>query len=189
MKQKRRKQRYGEYVRKSLYPAEMKRLTRLKKALLKLGDLPKNDSKKIILYNVNFFDIISRFQDEGYLYYQPSKKKSISDRFNLYIRETGRQEAPQKWNLTKKGEKVTTQNVIYGGVFGLPMKPASYWLYLPKSQKIILDFRTALAVDFQNSHVMKTEKMWITDALIKATVLPFTKKNLKDILKLIEDLL
>lgn len=191
MKQKRKikKQRYGEFVRKKLQPSETRRLACLQKDLLKLGDFPYGDPKKIILYNVNFFDIISRFQDDGYLKYQPRDKESIAKLFNLVIRQSGRQKDGMKWNMTKKGEKVTTQNVFYGGVFGLPLKPALYWLSLPKSKKIVIDFHSAIAIDIKNSPVVDTKEMWQTEALVNSEIVRFTSNNSKVILDCLDKLL
>lgn len=188
-KQKRKKQRYGEFVRKKFQPAEMRRLALLRKALLKLGDFPCGNPKKIILYNIHFFDIISQFQDEGYLIYQPHEKEYVTKLFNLAIRRSGRQNEGMKWNMTKKGEKVTTQNVLYGGIFGLPIKPAIYWLNLPKSKKITLDLHSSLALNVKSSHVVGTMKIWETELLVNSGIEKFTINNLKVILDCLDQLL
>ena len=66
--------RYSEFVRTQNYPKERKRIIKLQKELKKLGDFPSGDPKKIITYTVGFLDLVSRFQDEGYLQYQPQEK-------------------------------------------------------------------------------------------------------------------
>ncbi len=191
MKQKKRQknQRYAEFLRKTLEPQETKRLLALQKSLRKLGTFPETDSKKIILFHINFLDIVSSFQDDGYLKYQPQKKRKIAELFNFAIQRSGRQNASPKWNVTKKGEKVTKRNVVYGGVFGLPIKPAIYWLSLPKNKTVTLDYHHLLEVDKKNSPIIKTEKVWQTDAIVNAGIRQFTENNLKVILNCIDRLL
>lgn len=137
--------RYSEFVRMQNYPKERKRIIKLQKDLKKLGDFPTGNPKKVILYTVGFLNLCSQFQDEGYLLYQPQEKAEPQNTFNLVIKNSGRQDSPSKWNYTKKGEIVTTQNVLFGGVLGLPIKPASYWINRPKNKKVTIDYRSKVA--------------------------------------------
>lgn len=172
-----RKSQYSEWVRQQNYPAEIARIIKLEKELKKLGDFPSGNIKKIILYNVNFLNIVSQFQDNGYLKYQPKEMNEVQKLFNVTVKMSGRQDSPNKWNYTKKGEKVTTLNVFYGGVFGLPIKPASYWLSLPRTQKIGLDYHSRVAANLSNSPVIDQKTIWQTQAIVEAGVEKFTENN------------
>lgn len=183
------KQQYGEYVKKINEAVERKRLIKLKKDLKSLGKFPEGDARQIILYSIGFLDAVSKFQDDGYLKYQPKEKKEIMERFNLAILKSGRQDSPKKWNFTKKGETVTKYNVTFGGIYGLPIQPASYWLSLPKNRKITLDFHSRVALDPANSPIMYSKTLWITEALVTSGIEQFTKKNSQAILNCLEKLL
>lgn len=184
-----RKSQYSEWVRQQNYPAEIARIIRLEKELRKLGDFPSGNIKKIILYNVNFLNIVSQFQDNGYLKYQPKEMVEIQKLFNVTVEMSGRQDSPNKWNYTKKGEKVTTLNVFYGGVFGLPIKPASYWLGLPRTQKIGLDYHSRVAANLSESPVIAKKTLWQTQAIMEAGVKKFTENNSKVLIRCVKKLL
>lgn len=181
--------RYSEFVRTQNYPKERKRIIKLQKELKKLGDFPSGDPKKIITYTVGFLDLVSRFQDEGYLQYQPQEKAETQNTFNLVIKNSGRQDSPSKWNYTKKGETVTTQNVLFGGVLGLPIKPASYWISRPKSKKITIDYRSKLALNSKKSPIVKTKTIWETQAIVEAGVERFSQNNSEVLMRCIKSLL
>ncbi len=176
--------RYSEFVRTQNYPKERKRIIKLQKELKKLGDFPSGDPKKIITYTVGFLDLVSRFQDEGYLQYQPIEKAEAQKTFNSVIKNSGRQDSPNKWNYTKKGEAITIHNILFGGILGLPIKPASYWLNLPKSKKVTIDYRSKLAINAKdkNSPIVDTKTMWETQALVENSLENFSHNN-SDILK------
>lgn len=171
-------------------PGERKRLEVLKKDLLALGTIPK-DPAGIIRFNVKFLDVLSKFQDQGYINYQPIAKKDEMETLNLLILKSGRQEPNSKrWNHSKKGEKVTIHNVFYGDIFGLPFKPASYWLAQPKSYKVTIDFHTALAIDKNSdTSIVSTKTQWVTEAIVKAGVERFNINNYNVALTAINSLL
>lgn len=184
-----RKSQYSEWVRQQNYPAEIARIIKLEKELKKLGDFPSGNIKKIILYNVNFLNIVSQFQDNGYLKYQPKEMDEIQKLFNVTVEINGRQDSPNKCNYTKKGEKVTIHNVVYGGVFGLPLKPASYWLSLSKSKKIVLDYHSRVATSLSKSPVIAQKTLWQTQAILEAGVERFTENNSKVLIRCVQKLL
>lgn len=184
-----RKSQYSEWVRQQNYPKEIARVIRLEKELQKLGDFPSGNIKKIILYNVSFLNIVSQFQDNGYLKHQPKAMDDTQQLFNTTIKMSGRQDDPYKWNYTKKGEKVTTLNVFYGGVFGLPIKPASYWLSLPRTQKIGIDYHSKVAANLSNSPVIAQKTLWQTQAIVEAGVEKFTENNSQVLMRCVNKLL
>lgn len=171
-------------------PDERKRLEILKKDLLSLGTIPK-DPAGIIRFNVKFLDVMSRFQDQGYINYQPIAKRNEMETLNKIIFSSGRQKPDTKrWNRSKKGEKVTIHNVFYGDVYGFPAKPASYWLSQPKSHKVTIDFHTALAVDANSEHsIVSTKTQWVTEAIVQAGIQKFTINNYNVALAAINSLL
>lgn len=188
---KRNQQRYGEYVRKKNYPKEKKRIIQLQKNLKKLGDFPTGDPKKIILYSIGFLNLVSQFQDAGYLKYQPKEKLKIQELFNEVIQKSGRQNSPNKWNYTKKGEEVTIHNVVLGGILGLPIKPASYWISRPKNKKITIDYRSKLAINSKNPNtpIVNTKTIWETQALVEAGIERHTQNNSEILMGCIKNLL
>lgn len=167
-------------------PAELKRLKKLFNDLIKLGNFPANDAKGVIRYSVKFFDIISSFQDEGYVKYLPDDLVEYVDTINEVIENCGRFPGQPRWNPTNTGEKVTIDNMILGGVFSLPIKPARYWLNCSKSYTLTIDYHcpaipksklptkmtlaqlSALIKDDKpvSADVVKSEKVWATDALV-----------------------
>lgn len=167
-------------------PAELKRLKKLFNDLIKLGNFPANDAKGVIRYSVKFFDIISSFQDAGYVKYLPDDLAEYVDTINEVIENCGRFPGQPRWNPTSVGEKVTIDNMILGGVFSLPIKPARYWLNCAKSNTLTIDFHcpaipksdlptkmtlaqlSALIKDDKpvSSDVVKSKKVWATDALV-----------------------
>ena len=183
--------RYSEFVRTQNYPKERKRIIKLQKELKKLGDFPSGDPKKIITYTVGFLDLVSRFQDDGYLQYQPQEKVETQKTFNLVIKNSGRQDSPNKWNYTKKGETVTTQNVLLGGILGLPIKPASYWISRPKNKKVTIDYRSKIAQNpkDKSNHIVDTRTIWETQAIVEAGVERFSQNNAEVLMRCIKSLL
>lgn len=171
-------------------PDERKRLEILKKDLLALGTIPK-DPAGIIRFNVKFLDVISQFQDQGYINYQPIAKRNEMETLNRIILSSGRQKPGSKrWNRSKKGEKVTIHNVYYGDVYGFPAMPASYWLSQPKSRKVTIDFHTAVAVDKNSeSSIVSTKTQWVTEAIVQAGIQRFTINNYNVALEAINSLL
>ena len=133
-------------------PAELKRLKKLFNDLIKLGNFPANDAKGVIRYSVKFFDIISSFQDEGYVKYLPDDLVEYVDTINEVIENCGRFPGQPRWNPTNTGEKVTIDNMILGGVFSLPIKP--------QPSPLIKAAQPVAAA------VVKSEKVWATDALV-----------------------
>lgn len=183
--------RYSEFVRMQNYPKERKRIIKLQKDLKKLGDFPTGNPKKVILYTVGFLNLCSQFQDEGYLLYQPQEKAEPQNTFNLVIKNSGRQDSPSKWNYTKKGETVTTQNVLFGGVLSLPIKSASYWINRPKNKKVTIDYRSKVAQNpkDKSNPIVDTRTIWETQAIVEAGVERFSQNNAAVLKRCIENLL
>lgn len=167
-------------------PNEFKRLKNLFNDLVKLGNFPANDARGVIRYSVKFFDIISFFQDNGYVQYLPDDLAEYVNTINEVIENCGRFPGQPRWNPTNTGEKVTIDNMILGGVFSLPIKPARYWLNCSKSYTLTIDYHcpaipksklptkmtlaqlSALIKDDKpvSADVVKSEKVWATDALV-----------------------
>lgn len=167
-------------------PNEFKRLKNLFNDLVKLGNFPANDARGVIRYSVKFFDIISFFQDNGYVQYLPDEMAEYTDSINTVIKNCGRFPGQPRWNPTNTGEKVTIDNMILGGIFSLPIKPARYWLNCSKSYTLTIDYHcpaipksklptkmtlaqlSALIKDDKpvSADVVKSEKVWATDALV-----------------------
>lgn len=167
-------------------PNEFKRLKNLFNDLVKLGNFTANDARGVIRYSVKFFDIISFFQDNGYVQYLPDDLAEYVDTINEVIKNCGRFPGQPRWNPTNTGEKVTIDNMILGGIFSLPIKPARYWLNCSKSYTLTIDYHcpaipksklptkmtlaqlSALIKDDKpvSADVVKSEKVWATDALV-----------------------
>lgn len=167
-------------------PNEFKRLKNLFNDLVKLGNFPANDARGVIRYSVKFFDILSFFQDDGYVQYLPDDLAEYVDTINEVIKNCGRFPGQPRWNPTNTGEKVTIDNMILGGVFSLPIKPARYWLNCSKSYTLTIDYHcpaipksklptkmtlaqlSALIKDDKpvSADVVKSKKVWATDALV-----------------------
>lgn len=167
-------------------PNEFKRLKNLFNDLVKLGNFPANDARGVIRYSVKFFDILSFFQDDGYVQYLPDDLAEYVDTINEVIKNCRRFPGQPRWNPTNTGEKVTIDNMILGGIFSLPIKPARYWLNCSKSYTLTIDYHcpaipksklptkmtlaqlSALIKDDKpvSADVVKSEKVWATDALV-----------------------
>lgn len=167
-------------------PNEFKRLKKLFNDLVKLGNFPANDARGVIRYSVKFFDIISSFQDDGYVQYLPDNMAEYADSINTVIENCGRFPGQPRWNPTSFGEKVTIDNLVLGGVFNLPIKPARYWLNCSKSYTLTIDYHcpaipksklptkmtlaqlSTLIKDDKpvSADVVKSKKMWATEALV-----------------------
>lgn len=167
-------------------PNEFKRLKNLFNDLVKLGNFPANDARGVIRYSVKFFDILSFFQDDGYVQYLPDDLAEYVDTINEVIKNCGRFPGQPRWNPTNTGEKVTIDNMILGGIFSLPIKHARYWLNCSKSYTLTIDYHcpaipksklptkmtlaqlSALIKDDKpvSADVVKSEKVWATDALV-----------------------
>ena len=122
-------------------PEETARIKQLLNDLTKLGEFPK-DSKSIIQFTVRFFNIISFFQDDGLIQYQPNSVADLVEVANKVITVCGRQPTKTSWNQSNRGEKVTLDNVMLGAVWGLPIKPARFWISCSKKNTIILDYHS-----------------------------------------------
>lgn len=126
---KRRKPRYGEYVRKVREEERSKelekirlyerRIARLRKQLKKMGDVPKSKKQIIstLTYFVKFVGIVTEFRDEGLLDCRISEKAKEFDEFNSSIDTIVRRNPENRLhyvNESKPGEKVTTDNIFFG---------------------------------------------------------------------------
>lgn len=168
-------------------PEERVRIKQLLNDLTKLGTFP-SDSKNIIQFTVKFFNIVSFFQDEGLIQYQPDSVSNYVDIANKVITVSGRQPTKTTWNQSNYGEKVTLDNVKLGAVWGLPIKPARFWISCSKKNTIILDYHSPVFAQPQPvkrspmpledaiakikeeqkpaKDVYRSEKVWVTDAVV-----------------------
>ena len=95
---------------------EVERIKELKKRLDSLGDFP-SYYKDTYPYAVDFFNIVSLFQDEGYISNAPKKLKDVQKEFNKCIKNSGRDK--YGINRTSPGEKVTLDNTYWGNIYGI----------------------------------------------------------------------
>lgn len=159
-----------EKERRKKWTQERQRIISLRENLNCLGEIPK-DSVSVFQYAVNFFNVVSNFQDEGLIGNAPIEMLEEQKTLNQHIKNAGRCEFGI--NRTKYGEKVTLGNTYWGNIFGLYtfsgekwMKDeceysgfSKQWLKNPKSyeenplsRKVIADFQV---IPFLKSHYGK----------------------------------
>lgn len=162
--------RKNEKERRKKWVQERQRIISLREELNSLGEIPK-DSVSAFKYAVNFFNIVSSFQDEGLIKNAPEEILKEQEALNKHIENAGRCE--YGINRTKCGEKVTLDNTYWGNIFGLYtfsgedwIKNESVyrgfskqWLKNPKgyeenpfSRKVVVDFQV---IPFFKSHYEK----------------------------------
>ena len=95
---------------------EVMRLKELKQQLNDLGEFP-TDYKSSFQYAVDFFNIVSSFHDDGFIYNSPKTLNDEQHNFNACIHNCGRQSCGI--NRTVKGETVTLKNTYWGDIFGI----------------------------------------------------------------------
>ena len=140
---------------------ERARIRTLLNDLTKLGKFP-SDSKAIIQFTVKFFNIVSFFQDDGLIQYQPDSVAEFVDVANKVITVCGRRDDKKSWNQSEHGQKVTLDNVMLGAVWGLPIKPARFWVSCSKKLTIILDYHSPV---FAQAPMVKHSQMTATEAI------------------------
>lgn len=204
---------YGVTVRQRKCQDEIARLQKLQYDLQKLGRMPFSSPNEIIKFAVRFLNLVSFCQDAGYIQYQGPDKKESVDKFNLLLEKCGRETG---WNTSRVGENVTLDNVIFGGpsMFNLPLRSARLWLSCNKGEKILLKYHNPIVIphevrqslspaekhDFlmnalnnaDTKEVIKTEELWVTEALVFKGQFPIFKiiKNNFDLAcELIEQIL
>lgn len=178
------------------YIAERERLIALREELQNLGPIP-DDAANILRFTVAFMNSISKFQDGGILACQPRCKEGYADVFNNIIKHCGHQPKKNTWNQSNLGEEVTLDNVFFGAFFGLPVKPARYWISCPKSKTVSLAIKNPLIAQhpeapldvFKDVGLLQCMKkappkkeIWVTDAIVfhgKYNVSRFIKTNLE----------
>ena len=105
---------------------ERERISKLKCEIESLGEFPAY-YKDAFQYAIDFFNIISSFQDDGYIYNAPIKLEDAQNEFNKHIKDAGRNEFG--FNRTKPGEKVTLENTYWGNIYGISTFSAAHLLY------------------------------------------------------------
>lgn len=149
---------------------EEERLINLKKHIEELGVCPPN--KAAFYFLVDFFNVVSEFQDAGKLIWVPN-----AERFNALIENVGRDEFGM--NRTKMGEEVTLDNVYLGNIFGLFTLTAREWVYCESKYEGFSE--RYLKEDFPDPND------W--EVIVKYQVMPFVNNSMKAILDEIEVLL
>ena len=96
-----------EKERRKKWTQERQRIISLRENLNCLGEIPK-DSVSVFQYAVNFFNVVSNFQDEGLIGNAPIEMLEEQKTLNQHIKNAGRCEFGI--NRTKYGEKVTLGN-------------------------------------------------------------------------------
>lgn len=101
------------------------RLLALKSQLNELGSITeivyKNPGMDVFTYACRMFHAISEYQDVNYVLCENYLPKAL----NECLIECGRSKSGH--NRSNFAEEVTLKNTYWGGVFGLDIKPASYW--------------------------------------------------------------
>lgn len=159
-----------ERARKEKWLKNQERIKTLHDDLKGLGGVPL-EGKEVFSYAAKFFDVVSSFQDEGYIVAAPEELEDKVKILNLRICQAGR--SPYGYNRTQKGEKVTIDNTYWGGVYGLFTFTGRVWTqeegcyygfksqWLPKdskyeenpmTQKVIIDFQI---IPFVSYHINK----------------------------------
>ena len=164
-------------------------LKTMQSEIIALGKPPGyNQTKDNMIYCVNIFDIVSRYQDQldGSLKVAPGEKAEAADAFNNDLFYAGRHTAQEirpdeylgnvpYWNTTNKGEPITTDNICFGPELGLPRKPASYWLSLSKKKKVEVN----AVQEFEKGSISRTKELWAAEALVKIGINHFNKTAYK----------
>lgn len=144
---------FNKFKSKKLLKKQQSRFEELYAIVKKYEQLPEEYGPLLIAL-LNFFEEMSAFQDKGSFdtgqsckmeKYFPSKSEAILA-LNRHLINAGRDEYGM--NRTKKGERVISENVYLGGVFGLNTYPVSFWYSRPSEPEIETQVKT-----FVNSHV------------------------------------
>lgn len=114
----------GWVVEKKKIEEEMVRICNLKTELLRLGGCPE-ETVEIFAYAIKFFNITSKFQDEGNVKYLGLKE--TQKLFNSVLATVGRSYSKFGMNRTQKGQKVTLDNLYCGEIYGLEYNTARFW--------------------------------------------------------------
>lgn len=117
--------RKAEKERQRGWKQDLQRIRSFRDSLTTLGEIPK-DSKTVYEYAVKFFDLVSRFQDEGLICNAPSEILNEQKSLNQHITNAGRCE--YGINRTKRGEEVTLANTYWGNIFGLYTFTGEKWM-------------------------------------------------------------
>jgi len=143
----------------------------LKKSLEDLGEIPSYTDKKVFDYAVNFFNVITLFQDNAIINEQsfkatPEEIKSIK----RTIQESGRHQ--YGWVRAKKGEPVTLDNLYLGDVYGIWTKTAR-------------EFKNSES-DFGDKNMLKNPDLKIKTREIIANeqLIPFIKLHRQNLINL-----
>ncbi len=152
---------------KRLLKKQAERLKELKGILKIYTNLPK-DPKILLERLVEFFDEISKFQDEGDFEtgIELRMKEYIPQgyillkRINADLKRFGREK--YGWNRTEKGEKVTLDNVYLGNVYGINTFTVLKWINTPEdaTHLDIIDEKTG-------------KPIWLTRLIAERQVRPF----------------
>ena len=81
--------------------------------------------------------------------------------------------------------------MLFGGVLGLPIKPASYWISRPKNKKVTIDYRSKIAQNpkDKSNPIVDTRTIWETQAIVEAGVERFSQNNAEVLMRCIKSLL
>ena len=149
----------------------------MKKELEHLGEPPVK-SVPLLNYTVKLFQVVSCYQDilDGAIKVAPFSKEESAHNFNHFLSIAGRHSSEEfhetdnpsigkvrYWNISKKGETITGDNIILGAEIGLISCPVSHWLRISPKQKITVN--TYLSSTLQKK--TGSSSMWITEAVVK----------------------
>ena len=143
----------------SLLGHQQKEISQLKKAISSLQkdvENLENQPNKVEAL-IKLFQIISPIYDEGGFsaliikldkvnYGQFTKTIELINILQKHIENAGRD--PYGMNRTKKGERVTSENVYLGDVFGIWTKKASFWL--EKKEELTKELRPDISANPKN---------------------------------------
>ena len=169
----------AERARKEKWLKEQERIKALYEALKGLGGIPLN-SQEIFGYAAKFFDIVSAFQDNGYIFSAPEKVREEANILNTHITHAGR--SSYGINRTKCGETVTLDNTYWGGVFGLFTFTGREWARCPSAYY-------GFKEQWLNEEALYEENPLNNKVIADYQVLPFLRSHIAPMIQLCESLI
>jgi hypothetical protein len=172
------KQKKAENTRKANWVLEKQRLIQLRQDLSKLGGFPQTEEGAFD-YAVQFFQVMSEFQDKGGIWNAPKDLLEEQSALNSHIENSGR--CTYGINRTERGERVTLDNTYWGDRFGLFTHTGRYW---KESESLYSGFAAQWLKDPSNYEQNPTTQKVLVDFQVK----PFVNSHLSRVIDLCDQL-